>query len=225
VSKGTSIPANLAKVISFALLILGVIGLGIAFNLYILPRSDHLQSPPLATKQATVIPSPRELNPFSLTDHTGKPFTQESLMGKWTLFSFGYTYCPDICPTTLSSLAQVDDQLDSLDEEISRQVVFVSIDPERDTQERLSEYVPYFNPEFLGLRGTPEQLRPLTKQLGILYARVETEESAMGYLMDHSASVILTDPEGRYHAVFSSPHDAATVAEDLISIIDRYNGS
>jgi protein SCO1/2 len=166
--------------------------------------------------QATVISNPRPLNPFALRDHKGEPFTLSSLQGKWTFLNFGYTYCPDVCPTTLSTLARLNAGLEKNGVDVPYQIVFVSIDPERDTQTRLAEYVPYFSPGFVGARGEEGDLRKLTGQLGVLFVRVEEKENAGGeYLMDHTASVILIDPEGRLRAIFSAPHKASAMLEDF----------
>jgi protein SCO1/2 len=96
--------------------------------------------------------------------------------------------------------------------------VFVSVDPERDSLDRLASYVPYFNPEFIGVTGPGADLHQLTGQLGILYRKVEDEETALDYLVDHSASIMLTDPQGRLSAVFSAPHDARAMAADFRKI-------
>ncbi|MEN8213404.1 MAG: SCO family protein [Pseudomonadota bacterium] len=172
----------------------------------------------MKTRSATVLPQLKTLPHFSLTDQHGRPFTNENLQGRWTFLSFGYTHCPDICPTTLAMLTAMEKQLQASAGSIPYQIVFVSIDPERDTQQRLAEYIAYFNPEFLGVTGDDSALQRLTQPLGILYAKVTTEKSAMEYVMDHSASIILVDPQGRYHALFSPPHEAVSMAQDFITI-------
>ncbi|MEW8029410.1 MAG: SCO family protein [Candidatus Thiodiazotropha sp.] len=173
---------------------------------------------PVKTQQALLMPEFRPLKPFSLTTHNGAPFDNESLLGQWTFMSFGYTYCPDICPTTMSLFSEMHSRIQTEKSAEPYQVTFVSVDPERDSLERLSEYVTYFDPSFVGATGPEEALHALTKPLGILYRRVETEDSAMGYVMDHSASIILVDPQGRFHAYFSPPHDAEKMAHDFIAI-------
>jgi protein SCO1/2 len=100
--------------------------------------------------------------------------------------------------------------------------LFVSVDPGRDTPERLAQYVRYFNPAFLGATGEDVQLRALAAQLGLLYARVEGQDTAMGYLMDHSATIVLVDPEGRLSAIFSAPQDATRVASDFMTIATNH---
>jgi protein SCO1 len=187
---------------------------GVALFLALNPIQDP--PPSLTGVQATVISNPRPLNPFALRDHRGEPFTLSSLQGKWTFLNFGYTYCPDVCPTTLSTLARLNAGLEKNGIDVPYQIVFVSIDPERDTQTRLAEYVPYFSPGFVGARGEEDDLGKLTGQLGVLFVRVEEKENAGGgYLMDHTASVILIDPEGRLRAIFSAPHKASAMLEDF----------
>ncbi len=199
-----------------------IVVLGITANL-MLRQADKSQTrqKPVALISGTLIPQPRPLSPFSLTDHAGNPFTQDSIKGRWHLLSFGYTHCPDICPTTLAMLARLTDRLrqESLDSEI--QTDFVTIDPKRDTTAVLADYVPYFDNTFLGVTGDPKELDRLTGQLGVMYARVETEKSSMGYLMDHSTTIILTNPAGELQALFSAPHEVEAMAQDLIRLVNR----
>ncbi|MCU7852842.1 MAG: SCO family protein [Candidatus Thiodiazotropha sp. (ex Monitilora ramsayi)] len=172
----------------------------------------------IETKRATILPELRPLAAFSLKDHQDRKFDNSRLLGQWTLLSFGYTHCPDICPSTLAMLAEMNRNLHQSAAKVPFQVGFISVDPERDTTERLAEYVTYFDPGFLGIRGDDAALQTVTKPLGILYRKVETEKSAMGYVMDHSASIVLIDPQGRYRALFSPPHDPAIMADDLLTI-------
>ncbi len=205
-------------------LAIGMLIIGFSLGLMLKKTPDsRTPSTPVALASGTLIPNPRPLAPFKLTDHTGREFSQESIKGSWQLFSFGYTHCPDICPTTLAMLAQLADRMqrESLNANIN--TVFITIDPERDTQAVLARYVPYFNNRFLGVTGERQALDRLTRQLGILYARVETEKSSMGYLMDHSTSIILTNPAGEFQALFSAPHDVEAMAQDLLRLINQGN--
>jgi protein SCO1/2 len=133
---------------------------------------------------------------------------------------FGYTYCPDVCPTTLSVLNSVAQRLQDLDVDV--RFIMVTVDPERDTPERLAEFVTYFNGDFIGVTGTDEGLEQLTRQLGILHVRVQPEPGSEGYLMDHTAAVFLFDPDGRYHAVFSPPLSAEKIAGDFRKMLQAY---
>lgn len=169
----------------------------------------------------TLLDPPRPVSNFQLVDHRGGSFSPASLRGKWSLLFFGYTHCPDICPTTLHTLAQMDGILRKEQPSIRQhtQVVFVSVDPERDSSQRLAEYVPYFNPEFLGVTGDTAAIEGLARELGILHMRVERDEGK-SYLVEHSAAILLFDPQGRQRALFSAPHQAARLAEDLRRIIE-----
>lgn len=179
----------------------------------------------IATQQATLLPQLKTLPPFSLLDQQGRRFDNQRLRGYWTFLDFGYTHCPDVCPTTLALLADMDGRLRSSKQTTPYQIAFVSVDPERDTARRLAEYLDYFEPSFLGVRGGDQELQRLTRPLGILYQKVQTPNSAMGYVMDHSASIILIDPEGRYYALFSPPQDAGKMADDFIAITKSYTPS
>jgi protein SCO1/2 len=169
---------------------------------------------------ATRFPVAREIQPFELIDHHSAAFDQAALQHHWSFVFFGYTYCPDVCPTTLSILNGVAQRLQDVDADV--RFVMVTVDPERDTPERLAEYVTYFNGDFLGVTGSDAGLTQLTRQLGILYNRVEPEGDAAGYLMDHTAGVFLFDPDGRYHAVFTPPLSADRLAGDFRKMLQDY---
>lgn len=204
-------------IIAIAALIVGI------WSSYKSFMTGPAKQPLFATKSATVIKTPRSLEPFSLTDHKGNLFSEKELKDRWTLISFGYTSCPDICPTMLATLSQTINLLEEKGDTLEMiQFVFVSVDPERDTLEHIAKYVNYFNSQFIGVTGTQEALIKLTGQFGILYRKVENAQSAKDYLIDHSVSLILTNPEGRLHAVFSAPHDADSIAKDLRIIIEGY---
>lgn len=162
-----------------------------------------------------VLPEPRDIPAFQLVDQDGRPWGAEQLSGSWSLLFFGFTHCPDICPGTLFDLQQLQEQLEDAHPNLRHQVVFVSVDPERDTPERLKEYVHYFSPDFTGVTGSHDELLPLTRKLGIAYRIADHDDGAAGYNVDHSASVLLMDPEGRLHGVFPAPHDVARMAAEL----------
>jgi len=169
---------------------------------------------------ATRFPEAREIASFSLIDHNNAVFDNSVLKDRWSFIFFGYTHCPDVCPTTLSVLNSVAQKLGDLDEDI--RFVFLSVDPERDTPEQLAQFVSYFNADFIGVTGTPEGIEQITRQLGVLHIRAQPEEGASGYLVDHSASVFLFDPDGRYHAVFSPPLSADAIAGDFRKMLQAY---
>ncbi len=184
--------------------------------------SDYLlgKPPDLSGLHATVISQPRDVQPFTLVDHTGKNFDNRSLQGRWSFIFFGYSHCPDVCPTTLSVLNSVARKLENRKDQI--QFVFISVDPGRDTPEKLGQFVSYFNGSFIGVTGSDDAISALTRHLGVIYARVAENSVTDNYLMDHSASVLLFDPAGRFHAVFTPPLDAADMANDFIFISKSY---
>lgn len=169
-----------------------------------------------------VLPEPREIPGFTLTDQDGAPFGPEQLRGAWSLLFFGFTHCPDVCPNTLYELKNMRSTMLADDAESAErfQVVFVSVDPERDSPEKLREYVNYFDPSFLGVTGPDEEMLPLTRKLGIAYRIDEHEAGEAVYNVDHSASILLIGPEGRLRGVFPAPHDAGILADDLRKVIN-----
>ena len=167
---------------------------------------------------ATLLEPANSIGDFELITHLGAPFTLDSLRGKWSLLFFGYTNCPDVCPTTLQTLTQVDQQVsENTASDHKIQVVFVSVDPERDTAERLAQYVPYFNQSFIGVTGKQTEINRLTQQLGIMHMRVESDND-QNYLVDHTSSILLFNPNGELRALFSVPHIAENIADDVLKI-------
>jgi protein SCO1/2 len=157
----------------------------------------------------------RPLPPFTLLDQKGQPFGNERLNGKWSFIFFGYTHCPDVCPTTMSTLNEAMGNITQNGDEQNTQVLFISVDPERDKLEQLDGYVKYFNPDFIGLTGTPAALNGLTMDLGILHLKVPNPNDPDNYLVDHSASILLVDPQGHLLALFGAPHQASLLADDF----------
>jgi len=180
---------------------------------------------PIALKGGTLLPQPKPLRPFQLTDQDGKPFTLDRLRGHWTFFVIGYTSCPDICPTLLATFQALDRLITPAGAKPAADFLFVSVDPERDSPAQLAKYVHYFNPRFLGATGTDDALRALTGQLGLLYERVGDRKTSLGYLIDHSASILLINPEAGLSAIFSPPQDPQLIAEDFATIAARYPSS
>lgn len=165
---------------------------------------------------AVVLQTPRDPGAFELVDHHGAAFTPERLAGGWTLWFFGFTNCPDICPMTLVTLDLVDAALAEAGA-TRPQVLMMSVDPARDTPERLAAYVPYFNPGFVGVTGSMGEVRQLTERLGIIVQYTAGEGD--NYTVDHSSQLMLTGPDGLVHAVFPSPHDPGSLARDLALLL------
>jgi protein SCO1/2 len=146
---------------------------------------------------------------FELVAHTGERVTDADFRGRYLLVAFGYTYCPDVCPLTLQRVSVALAELGA--DARAVQVVFLTVDPQRDTPEALASYLEAFDPGIIGLTGTAEQVDRAAKAYRVYYARVETEDDVQGddYLMDHSAILYLMGPDGSYLAHFS-PNDAPT---------------
>ena len=141
----------------------------------------------------------RPVNPFSLTDQHGNAFSNQQLKGKWSFVFFGYTSCPDICPTTLQELNFVYPQLKDISSDA--QILLVSVDPNRDTPEKLKQYINYFNPEFWALSAGHDVLFPFARNLGLMYA-IADDTSEEYYLVDHSGSIVLINPEGNISTIY-----------------------
>ena len=148
--------------------------------------------------------TPRDVGDFSLTDHRGLSFTRDDLTDRWTLIFFGFTHCPDICPTTMAELAELKSQLADTEASDTR-VVMVSVDPARDMPDRLAQYVPYFHPDFIGVTGEFADILSVAQRLNAPFRKVSEPDG--GYQMEHSANVMLMNPRGDYHGFFRAPLD------------------
>ncbi|MDJ0928526.1 MAG: SCO family protein [Gammaproteobacteria bacterium] len=163
------------------------------------------------TQAATVLPESRPLPVIDLRDADGQPYTTARLGGRWTMLFMGFANCGHVCPTTLFTLDQAIRK-----SSVPADVLFVSVDPERDTPDKLRAYVNGFNPQFIGVTGDSGQLDQLAIALGAPYQI--TKDDGL-YIVDHSAAVFLINPRGEFQALFSAPHDAAAIAADLQEII------
>jgi protein SCO1/2 len=171
------------------------------------------QAPQLTS--GTWLPQPRPVPEVSLIDQSGQPFTTQSLKGHPTLLFFGFTHCPDVCPTTLARLAQIVKAANVPD----LKVLLVSVDPERDTPALLERYVHAFNPDFTGVTGKPEEIDRFAKEFGVAIAKVDMGGGE--YTVDHSAVVTLLNRQGQRVALFTPPYEVAPVAADLQSVATR----
>ncbi|MGB1327921.1 MAG: SCO family protein [Porticoccaceae bacterium] len=164
---------------------------------------------------AIVLEKPRIFSDFELVDHRGDLFNIERMQGIWSIVFFGFTHCPDICPTTLAMLNDTYSKLKDSEKE-RLQIVMISLDSERDTVEKLAEYVPYFNQEFIGVTGNKHLIRRLTAELNVAYNQVPL--SGDDYTVDHSTQLILINPMGHYHGFFKAPHTEITMRSTWRSI-------
>ncbi len=163
------------------------------------------------TLKGTALDPPGPAPDFTFTDQQGQPFTLSEHKGKVVLLFFGFTSCPDICPAELANLAAAMRDLGAEAEQV--EVALISLDPERDTIERLESYLHAFNPNFIGLRADPAALAPIAKAYGVFYERRELPDSALGYTIDHSGFVYVIDKAGRWREVVAH----GTPVEDLVS--------
>jgi len=167
--------------------------------------------------QATVLPAGNELPDFSLLNQDGDTIDRRIFEGQWDLVFFGFTHCPDVCPTTMAMLKQVRERLASQGQEPLPRIVLVSVDPERDTPEAIGKYVDYFGEGNLGITGDLTEIRKLTGDLGIYFAKIETDND--NYSVDHSSVVLVINPQGRFRALFSAPLSVDNFVHDLPLII------
>lgn len=194
------------------LLTAAVLGIALAAGLVLALRHADRSATPTA---ATLLPEPVVLPAFRLLDDGGAEIGPEIFRGRWNLVFFGFTNCPDICPLTLQKLAMARQALADAGQPILPRLVLVSVDPQRDTPERLAAYLRSFGDDVLGITGDEAGVRMLAAALGIYFARVEPSGSAAGYGVDHSAAVIVIGPDARYRALFSAPHEVANFVHDL----------
>ena len=168
-----------------------------------------------------VLAQPRALPAVELVDEHTERFLSADFAGHWSFLYFGYTYCPDVCPLTLVTLASLEGQLAAEQPAARIEYYLVSVDPQRDTPERLREYVAYFDSNFRGLSGSPRALAALTQATETLFD-VPEDQDADNYLVSHSSNIVLLDPAGDVHAVFTPPHDPARLAADFTKVASRY---
>lgn len=190
--------------------------IAIAFGTWL---SFKVASPPPVPQVATILSPAGELPDFSLVDHHGDPVGRDVFRGHWNLVFFGFTHCPDICPLTLQVLNSAKNQLAEDGFALVPRIVLVSVDPERDTPEKLAQYVAYFGDDNLGITGDLTELLKLTNGLGIYFQRSAGDNE--NYSVDHSAVVLVINPDGRLKALLSAPHEAANFVHDLPIIMSQ----
>ena len=166
--------------------------------------------------QGVVLKPPRQIQVPELTKHDGTAFTNDDLSGQWTLIFFGYTHCPDICPATMNVLAEAKKKSAG---DFPR-VVFITVDPQRDTVDLLGAYVHYFDAEFTGVTGDENMIQALTLQASVLYMKVPGESgNENDYLVDHSSSVLLINPEGQLAAILTAPHTPGSILDSVKALV------
>jgi len=176
------------------------------------------------TQKAIVFNTPRHISEFKLIGDNQKPFTNKNLKGHWSFVFFGFTQCPQLCPTTLSVLNKTYKALQKARVKSMPQVVFISIDPERDNPKVIKNYLISFNKNFVGATGTKKQLAKLTREFSVVYMQIARRNGQQGkYDIEHSGAILLTDPQGKLYSIFTMPHNPATIASDFKFLETNYS--
>jgi len=204
----------------FALIAIVAFALGLFLaRAFLSPR----EVPVPATESATILPQARELPPLDLVDQDNRPLPRDFLRDRWTLVFFGFTQCPDVCPTTLTTLAQMKKQLADLPAGQQPRVLLVSVDPERDTPAILKPYVTFFDPSFRGATGTLAASTAAATAFSVPFAKVPLPGG--GYTMDHGAGLFIVSPAGALAAYSSPPLDATVLARDFRKVVQYFEES
>ncbi len=190
--------------------------IGVTVNKIIRPAP--LNQAQLAQAGVFLFDAPRQIPDIQLTSAEGQDWGKTDLQGQWNLLFFGYTFCPDICPTTMAELRQLTHALPEKDRE-QLQVTMVSVDPNRDTPEQMSSYLQFFDAGFAGATGDPAQLAKLAQALSIAYIEPDTSEA--NYLVDHSGQIVIVDPQSRYVGFIRPPLRPAELSQLLPRIMAR----
>jgi protein SCO1/2 len=173
---------------------------------------------PASLKAVRLFPSPRAIPGFALEQSDGTPLTPDELRGRWTVVFLGFTHCPDVCPTTLTELAQAQAAWEPLPEARRPRILFVSVDPGRDTPAKTGEYAAYFNPATLAATAPEPALGQFAAGLGLVYMKVATNDG--DYTMDHSSALVVIDPQGRQAGLIRPPLVPADIAADLATLTE-----
>ena len=215
----------MAKNTTPLLLIIGVIAMLAGLWLAQSTKTDTSASVP-ARIQGAIYPSAKIIHPFKLINHKGAEFSNKDLNGHWNIIFIGYTHCPDVCPTTLSLMSEVHQKL-SQQKIQAPNVIFLSIDPERDTAEIMNTYVEYFNTEFTGITGSLTVINKFSRNLNAVFRKAPGLSGKItkdDYLMDHSSALMLLNPEGKLQAILTAPHTVDGVIDSITKTEAYYSG-
>jgi protein SCO1/2 len=198
------------------------ITLVVSMFVYSTLQTPQLTDDELREQGVFLLPRPRDIAPFELEDHLGQAFNNARLLDHWTFIFFGFTHCPDICPTTMSEMGQVDTQLRQTGGELADgfQGVLVTVDPERDTADVLGQYATAFSPRFLGVLGERGPTAEFASQVNAAFGKMPADDG--GYTMDHTGNIIIINPRGHYHGFIKLPHKAETIRLTYQSLAARF---
>lgn len=197
------------------LMVIGLAALAVVAGIWLQLRMSASDVPPQTN--ATLLRAARPVGDVRLQDTLGNEFTFQQLQGRWSLVFFGFTHCPDVCPTTLAILGQVARRLEELPEAQRPQLVFVTVDPERDVPAIVKGYVEHFDKQMIGLTGELAQVESLAEKMGVAFQKVPLDQG--GYSMDHSAAIFLLNPRAELNAIISAPHSVEGISEDYRKIV------
>jgi protein SCO1/2 len=201
----------------FILVAIVALVLGLTVN-RVLSGTDQGDQTALIDAGIILLPQSRTVPDLSLTDQDGQPLSLSQLKGKWTVLFFGYTFCPDICPTTLAQLRQIKSELPG--EAVDKlRIVLVSVDPDRDTPQQLKQYLGYFDKQFIGLRAPVDTLQKLANAVSIPYIPADT--SKPGYTVDHSGNLALLGPDGTQRGFIRAPLNSQKLVAQLPGLVER----
>ncbi len=195
----------------------GLLGIGIVLGLALMLVGWKVLAQPY-TYQGSLIDPPVPAADFQLNDQHGKPFKLSEQRGKTVLIFFGYTHCPDVCPVSLSEFKQIKKQLGDQADQV--EFVFITVDPERDTADVLGQYLANFDPAFIGLSGTPDQMEPVYKSYGVYHEKTEAG-SASGYLVNHTARMYVIDSQGNWRLTYPFGMEVEKQVEDLVHLLQE----
>ena len=220
----------MATIRSTVLLCLGFITIVVGMFVISVTRTPQLSDEEMRAAGVFLLPQPRALAEFQLENQFGESFAPENLENKWTFVFFGFTNCPDVCPTSMAELGRAERALHNAGDmaEQPMQGVLVSVDPDYDTPEALGKYAQAFSPRFLGIWGEREDLVALTQQVNVAFAKVpmplsqSASADASGYTVDHTGNLVIINPRGHYHGFIKMPHESETIRLTYQTLAARF---
>lgn len=208
-------PVSNKRFLTFIIFAILALGLGLGVN-----RCHSIKNQITQPIAGTSLNQPQPIPEFHLINGSGGPFTNHNLKGHYSLLFFGFSHCQSICPLTMTMLAQLYTDL-KVEKLPLPQVIFITLDPKRDTAKAVNAYVKAFNPNFIGLTGPSAGIRQLSKQLGVVYIQAQQSKASDNYQIDHSGTLYLINPEGKLAAIFSPPHNEANIKQDYKNLVNQ----
>ena len=207
---------------STVLLCIALVAVVLGMFVFSITRQPVLSAAELRDLGVIILPRPREIAEFELRDTHGGAFTIQSLKDAWTFVFFGFTNCPDVCPTSMSVLAQAERQLrqSSPDTANEFRAVLVTVDPERDDLDTLADYVGAFSARFVGVAGEIQETFEFARQLNVGFVKIPAEHG--DYTVDHGAQIVIVNPSGHYHGFIKMPHRRDTVTQAFLALRENF---